>query len=741
MSARGLSPARWQAVKALFEQSADLPRDERDALLERVGRDDGELRREVEALLRAEDEADPTLLRLVEARAQPDDADDGFHEGQTIGRYRLLRRLGSGGMSTVFLAVLHEGEVQKQVALKLPRREWVTPDLRRRFARERRILAGLDHPSVARWLDGGEAEDGTPFLVMEYVDGLHLDAWCRRERLGVRERLRLFVQVCAGVQHAHQNLVVHRDLKPANVIVGRDGVPKLLDFGIATLLNPELTRESATATSAHARLMTAAYASPEQVRGEPVTAASDVWSLGVLLFELLTDARPFALEGLDPGEAARRVCADEPPRPRDVARRGSGLHLQRDLDAIVLMALRKAPRQRYPSASALAADIERYLEHLPVQARRAGAVDRAAKLTRRNPLATGLAAALVLATVVAGLAASRASRAAALARAERDRAENVSAFLGDLLAHADPTAAGDAVITAPEILESARRRLAEGAGQDALLEARLRDTIGVIYNRLGRYDDASAELERAVALRRAHLGPAAPELADALSHLAFVRHRQERFDEAAALNREALVLREAALGRRHLAIAESLHNLAEVEDARGDGRRAETLFREALELRRALAGSRSPLVAESLGELGGMLGWLGRTDEARALLEEAVALRRDEPESAELGTYLDYLAEVRLALGDEAAAEAHLREAERVQRRLLGEAHSDYADTLYDLGRVRLVRGDAAEAERLLRRAQGTWLRAHGPSSRQVAAATEALARARAAQRRPATGS
>ncbi len=730
MNARRIEPARWPAVRALFERCLDLPPERRAALLDDVARDDAELRHEVEALLDADQSADPTLLRLAQAPDTSDDApdDDGFHEGQLVGRYRLLRRLGSGGMSVVFLAALEQGELRKQVALKLPRRELVTPDLRRRFGRERRILAALDHPNVARWLDGGEAEDGTPFLVMEHVDGLHLDAFCRRQRLGLRARLRLFTQVCAGVQHAHQNLVVHRDLKPSNVVVGRDGVPKLLDFGIAMLLNPELTSEAAAATSAHLRMMSAAYASPEQLRGEPLGVASDVYSLGVLLFELLTDERPFARTGPSSAE-------QEAPLPSAVARRRSGLRIERDLDAIVLMALAQAPRQRYPSAFALAADLERYLERRPVQARRAGSLERLAQGARRRPLTTALAGALVLAAALAAWAALRAARAAELAQRERDRAEGVSAFLGELLAHADPTAAGDAVITAPEILESARRRLAAGAGaDDPLLEARLRDAVGLVYGRLGRYAEAAAELERAVALRRAHAGPAA--LAEALSHLAFVRHHQERYDEAAAHNREALELRQAAFGRQHLAVAESLHNWAEVEDARGAPEQAEALFREALAMRRALAGAGSPLVAESLGELGGLLAWLGRADEARVLLEEAVALRRALPESAELGTYLDFLAEARLAQGDAAAAEEHLREAERVQRRLLGEAHSDYADTLFDLGRVRLARDDPVEAEVWLRRARQTWLRAHGAGSRQVAAADEALARALVARGR-----
>jgi serine/threonine-protein kinase len=747
MSRRGLTPARWQALEALFAQAADLPPAGRAELLARVGREDPQLGLELESLLAADAGADPTLPDLgarPHAVAEPDDVpdddarEDAWREGQTLGRYRLLRRLGRGGMSTVFLAVLEDGGVEKQVALKLLRRELASPDVRRRFERERRILAGLEHPHVARWLDAGEAEDGTPFLVMEYVDGLHIDVYCDRHGLSLRERLRLFVAVCAGVQHAHQNLVVHRDLKPANVLVTRDGVPKLLDFGIAKLLNPELMREADLATSATLRLMTTAYASPEQVRGEPVTTASDVYSLGVLLYELVTGSRPLALDGLPASEAGRLICEADPAPPGAVARRARRPRLDRDLDAVILEAVRKQPRQRYASAAQLAEDIERYLEHQPVKARRGGLAGRAAKAARRNPLAAALGAGLVAFALLAGVSARRARLAADEARAERDRAAAVSDFLAELLAHADPTAAGDAVITAPEILETARRRLTTAAGRDPVLEAQLRDAIGVVYNRLGRPEEAARELEQAVALRRRHPEPGSTALAGALSHLAFVRHRQERYDEAEALNREALALRQAAHGRRHLDVAESLHNLAEVLDARGASEEAEALLREALALRRELGGGRGALVAESLGELGGLLSYRGRHDEGAALLEQAIAIRRaaDGGDSAEIGTYLDYLGEAALARGDPTGAEAHLREAERIQRRLLGEQHTDYADTLYDLGRVLLARGDARAAEAALRRALDVWLRLHGPRSRQAAAAHDALASALEAQDR-----
>ena len=306
--------------------------------------------------------------------------------GSRIGAYRLVGEIGRGGMSTVYLAVRDDDQFQKQVAIKLIRRGMDTEDMLDRFRHERQILANLEHPYIARLLDGGTAPDGRPFLVMEYLQGEPLDGYCRNQGLNLRARCRLFLKICEAVSFAHRNLVVHRDLKPGNILVGADGAPKLLDFGVAKLLDAK-TGSGQTATAVALRPMTPDYASPEQFRGEAITTAADVYSLGAILYELLTEQRPHRFSSYGLRELERAICETEPVRPSECAKlskipwRGQ---LRGDPDAIVAKALRKEPAQRYASVDHLAADLTRYLEGWPVQAHRGDVGYRARKFLRRN---------------------------------------------------------------------------------------------------------------------------------------------------------------------------------------------------------------------------------------------------------------------------------------------------------------------------------------------------------------------
>jgi non-specific serine/threonine protein kinase/serine/threonine-protein kinase len=348
---------------------------------------------------------------------------DPLPSGGRVGPYRLLREIGRGGMGTVYLAARDDGEFKHQVAIKLVKRGMDTDRILARFRHERQILAGLDHPNIARLLDGGHTDDGRPYFVMEYVDGESVREYCERRGLTVTDRIALFRTVCAAVQHAHQNLIVHRDIKASNIVVTDAGVPKLLDFGIAKLLDAERT-DMGTAATDTVHAMTPEYASPEQIRGEPVTTATDVYSLGVLLYELLAGRRPYETQGHRADEIARAVCDTEPPAPSNtVADRDAGRltrRLRGDLDTIVLMAMRKDPRRRYGSVEQLSADLGRHLEGRPVTAQRDTFAYRATKFVRRNR--AGLAAAaVVFASLAGGLAAT--TWQARVARGERARAE------------------------------------------------------------------------------------------------------------------------------------------------------------------------------------------------------------------------------------------------------------------------------------------------------------------------------
>ena len=383
-----MTPERWQAVQRIFHEALERPAGERAGFLVDAAAGDAELEAEVATLLASAD----TDEEFLETPAGPPPEAPRAR----IGPYDVVREIGHGGMGTVYLAMRADEQFRKRVAIKVVRRGMDTEAVLRRFRQERQILAGLDHPNIARLLDGGNTEDGLPYLVMEHVEGEPVTAWCDRHSLALRERVALFRTICAAVQFAHQNLVVHRDLKPGNIFVTADGAPKLLDFGVAKLLNPEVSGQTLDLTGASVRVFTPEYASPEQVRGDRITTTSDVYSLGVLLHEILTGRRPS-------GEAARTKRT-----------------LPTDLETIVSMATREEPARRYASAEQLAEDLRRYLEGLPVKARRDTFPYRSGKFLKRHKAGVA-AAALVTLSLVGGIVAT--ARQARIAEAEHARAE------------------------------------------------------------------------------------------------------------------------------------------------------------------------------------------------------------------------------------------------------------------------------------------------------------------------------
>ena len=448
-----MDPQSWQRVKEIFLDAVEREPAVRAGFLREACAGDAGLLAEVQSLLSADEGAgdfidDPAFASADAAWPEADSSPAAV--GQRVGAYEVVRELGRGGMGAVYLAERADSQFDKQVAIKIVKRGMDTEFVLRRFSRERQVLAGLDHPNIAKLLDGGATEDGLPYFVMEYVEGEPVTDYCDRHRLSVTGRLKLFRDVCSAVQYAHQNLVVHRDLKPSNILVTAEGTPKLLDFGIAKLLNPTLAAQTIDQTGTWMRLMTPEYASPEQVQGLQITTASDVYSLGVLLYELLTGHRPYRLRSRAPAEVARAVCEDEPERPstaisrvedapatdgaeapvtrtpetvattRDTQPERLRRRLSGDLDNIILKAMRKEPPRRYASVEQLSEDIRRHLEGLPVTAQRDTFTYRSSKFIRRHR--AGVAAAtLVVVTLIVGVVAT--AWQAHLARVERARAE------------------------------------------------------------------------------------------------------------------------------------------------------------------------------------------------------------------------------------------------------------------------------------------------------------------------------
>ena len=415
---RSLSPERWRHVREVLDAALALSGDEQIQYLAKATAGDSEVRREVEALLAYRTEAGrvlPTDLPLIR-----DPFKNAASPPQTLGAYRIVGEAGHGGMGVVYRAERMDGQFAKQVAIKLLPAIYSSTELESRFLRERQILARLEHPNVARLLDGAVAPDGRPYLVMEYVDGVPLTTYAQQQQLGIAARLDLFLGLCEAVAYAHRNFIVHRDLKPANVLVDRDGRVKLLDFGLARILDTAAPAPEITQTAF--RMMTPAYASPEQIRGEPIAAASDVFSLGVVLYELLAGRRPFGSSGQTADEVQRAVCETDPPPPSKAPANdgASRLPVERDLDNIVLKAISKDAARRYASVDSLAQDLRWYLQGRPVSARPAGLGYRAFKFVTRNrvPVALGLLA--LIGTVTGMVAALRATR---VAQSERGRAE------------------------------------------------------------------------------------------------------------------------------------------------------------------------------------------------------------------------------------------------------------------------------------------------------------------------------
>ncbi len=459
-----MTPERWQQVKAVLDGALDHRPAERPVYLDGACRDDPEVRREVESLLASEAEIGDFIEEpLFDLHVREE---EGPAVEQRIPAYRIVREIGRGGMGSVYLAQRAEGDFEGQFALKIIRRGMDSEEVLGRFRSERRILTQLDHPNIARILDGGTTEDGRPYFVMEHVEGRSIDEYCDAEELSISQRLELFLDVCSAVHFSHQRLVVHRDLKPANILVTRAGVPKLLDFGIAKILDPDRTEPAHTVLGR--RPMTPQYASPEQLRGKQVTTVSDVYALGVLLYILLTGRSPYGSPSPEGEELIRAVCEDDPLRPSEVAGlvpggrgpQGEARLLRRrlagDLDNIVLMAMRKDPQERYASVEQLAADIHRHLNGLPVLARKDTPAYRLRKFVGRHKVGVMMAASVLVLilgfSVTATLFWQRAVR-------ERDRAATVSEFLQELFEIPDPGQSRGETVTAREVLDRGTERI------------------------------------------------------------------------------------------------------------------------------------------------------------------------------------------------------------------------------------------------------------------------------------------
>ncbi|MFN8176444.1 MAG: serine/threonine-protein kinase [bacterium] len=734
---RGPDPARARAIAEIFADALGVAIHERAAWLESACGSDPALRAEVESLLDAHAaarDAFRTPIRLGPA-AEPAES----RVGRELGPYRIVALIASGGMGSVYEGERVDRQFEKRVAIKLVRAGMGTPELLERFRAERQVLADLEHPNIARLLDGGSTADGVPFLVMEFVDGTPIDRFADDGMLPIDARLRLFLEVCDAVQFAHRHLVVHRDLKPSNILVDHSGRVKLLDFGIAKVLAPSGFEPSDAATLTAFRALTPRYASPEQLRHQTVTTATDVYSLGVLLFELLTGARPYGLEGRSASEVERIVCETPVPRPSAVVRANGeaasaaagrrltperlARRLEGDLDTITLKAIAKEPARRYAGVEELAADVRRYLGGEAVLARPDSAAYRLEKFARRHRAAVAGAlsalALLVAFTIAMGVQARRVATERDRANASAAQAEAVNAFLRDMLASVNPAQA-DALgraVSVQEALDQASRQVEGGAlAQQPHVEAAVRQALGTSYQGLGLYPTAEPHLEAALAIQRRLHPEESREVAAAIGDLGTLRRAQGRIAEADSLFGVELTIQRRLLGDHHPAVASTINDLGVVRREQGDLAAAEKLHREALAIYRKAPAGNERDAAANLANLALVLSDQHRAEEAEPLFREAVDRLRDAlgPHHRDVAAPLSGLGQLLRRRGDLAGADSAYGAVVEIRRRALGEDHPDFASALNNLAVLRRDQGDLESAEALMRQTLSIWRRSLG---------------------------
>ena len=736
---------RWQRLNELFFHAARLQGAERQAFLARETQGEPELEREVLALLERGDErrSGPPTRTLGGGLALAP-REERLLVGRVVAKYELVSVLGRGGAGTVFLGERADRQFSGKVAVKVVDRS-AAADLGIRFRAERQILASLNHPNIARLIDAGETEDGQPYLVMEYVEGQPLDQYCDERKLDLRKRLKLFIDICSAVQYAHQNLIIHRDLKPANILVTADGTVKLLDFGIAKLLNngngsntiSELTRMNE-------RLLTPEYASPEQIIGGAVTTASDVYSLGIVLYRLLTGLRPYDLSGATSQlEMERSICVADPPRPSAnvqramhsgpaegelaiaalaLARSISPERLRRrlvgDIDAIVMRALRKEPQHRYSSVERFVADIHHYLDNEPVQARQGNWVYYTQRFVRRHTTAViaSVGFLIFLTAVAIVMSIQRQNIAAALERAtqDRERAEIVSQFMLDVFSAADPYINSGKEPTARFLLDQAAQNIQDDLSQQPEVRARLLEAIGRSYRRLNKPERAVAYLQDSLRIQRQLLQKDDASLGSVITEIAIALRNQGRIEESDGYFSEAVQISRQSKDQQSEAHAKLLVDLGRLEKLRSNPMQALDHLDHALKLMRAIKGPKDPEVGAILAEMSNIKVWLddleGAEVAARAAVEIYQSVAPGYPDRV-MAEY--YLADVLFNRGHIDEAAPLFEGVLAAQRRLYGDKSSATAETLASLAQVRAAQKNFGTAEKLIREA----LDAHRESS------------------------
>lgn len=717
-----LSPEQWEQVSPYLDQALALSGEQRVAWL------------------RSLEEQEPRLAALVKDFLEEGRVAEEEHfleqspasvpvaaglAGQIIGVYRLVSPIGQGGMGTVWLAERADGRFERRVAIKFLRFSLATAGGTARFLREGRIVGRLAHPHIAELIDAGVTPSGEPYLVLEHVEGEQIDEYCDQHKLDVEARIKLFLDVLSAVAQAHANLIVHRDIKPSNVLVRKDGEVKLLDFGIAKLLESDGSAASATLlTIQGGDALTPQFAAPEQITGGAITTATDVYALGILLYLLLTGQHPAGAEARSTAELVRAIVDTDPARASDTVAAGDrtvvagnrastperlSRQLRGDLDTIVAKLLKKDPSERYSSVAALAEDLQRYLKHEPVSARPDTLAYRTRKFARRNRVAVALSGLAILALIggTAGtlIQARTARRERDAAIRERDRADRVADFMTGIFKVSDPGERVGSAVTAREVLDKASNDIDSGLSKDPKLQARMMQVMGMAYMNLGQYSRAQSLFQESVKIGNAALGAEDPETLKTTQLLAWTLFQEGHSGDAEQLQRKVLATRERVLGPDNNDTLSIRSDLANNLDAQGNHAEAEKMEREILESRRRTLGPENAYTIGSMDTLAAILISEKRLAEGEEFENQALTTARRVYGDENLSTihYMMNEAAIQGLMGKDKESEASLRQLLELEQRVLRKDQPETAVTMYNLAIEVSKNGKFDEALSLLR--------------------------------------
>lgn len=713
--------SEWQSIKEIFNKALELNVSERENFVREKCRDHPERLDELLSLLQAHEQDGPldSPFQNIKKSVFIDDEPRQMSD-KKIGPYRIIRELGRGGMGLVYLAERDDDQFDQKVALKLIPSGITSENQNLRFLAERQILSNLNHRNIAKLLDGGITGNNLPWFAMEFISGKPIDIYCDDNQLSISERLNLFIDVCSAIQYAHQKLVIHRDLKPSNILVTEDGLIKLLDFGIAKTLNPdELLDHRVPVTKTGLLPLTPAYASPEQIRNENITTASDIYQLGVILYELLTGFRPYDVTGQSPSEVEQIVCHSEPTRPStaitkaptghteteqsaeeiSIARQTRPDQLQKylrgDLDTIILKALQKDPERRYESAEKMASDISNYLNGQPVSAHPDSYLYRSQKFVKRHSL--GVASTIAIILLLLGYAAtitwhSQQTEAALLqAQQETLKAEQVTGFLMEMFEASDPNEYPGLAVTAGDILESGVQN-AERLADQPEIQSQMFDLTGRIYMNLGQYEQAETLLQRGLEIRQNIYETGHAEISKSLHNVGVLYWNRGQYHTAEEYLREAFQLKEEIYTGQNESLAATMTALAIVLKELRNFEEAEPLYRDALAMNLELFGEIHESVAYSLNNLGNYLESIGEYQQAEEHYQKSLDIYIElygENHPLVAGR-LNNLGGLQLINGDIREAKRYHEEALRIRQSIFNDMHPDVAESFHNLGEVHM---------------------------------------------------